>query len=304
MGNILILGGSGFLSGTLAETARDEGHEVWVVTRGNKPVPSGLHHIQADRKEKSDFKKAMTQVSLHWDLAVDCIAFEADDLKQDIDVLEALADHLVFISTDFVYEPLSRHFPQSESPAVYNKDDYGGGKRAGEEVLLNYGDGPLKWTIFRPGHIYGPGSKLGCLPLHGRDSELIKKILAGETLTLVGGGHFLQQPIFAPDLARLILSVLGNEKSHGQIFNAAGPEIVPSRKYYEYIGKALIREIVIEEISVEKYARENPDRANFLCHRFYNLDKLREARLTAPSTPLEKGLAAQVKSLMEDNYEK
>lgn len=36
---ILVIGGSGFVSGTLARTARDQGHEIWIVTRGQKPHP-------------------------------------------------------------------------------------------------------------------------------------------------------------------------------------------------------------------------------------------------------------------------
>ncbi|MDP6453177.1 MAG: FtsX-like permease family protein, partial [SAR202 cluster bacterium] len=50
----------------------------------------------------------------------------------------------------------------------------------------------------------GPGSLLGCLPEHGRDPELIEKLQAGDTLRLVGGGHFLQQPIYAEDLAEMV----------------------------------------------------------------------------------------------------
>ena len=35
----------------------------------------------------------------------------------------------------------------------------------------------MQWTILRPCHIYGPGSQLGCLPLHGRDPKLIDAFL-------------------------------------------------------------------------------------------------------------------------------
>lgn len=299
MAKILILGGSGFLSGTLAAMAIEEGHDVWVVTRGTRPVPEGLHSIKADRKDRKGFKNTLEATGVKWDLAVDCIAYEADDLKQDLDCLEARANHLVYISTDFVYDPNHRHFPQLESPAVYNTEGYGGGKRAGEKVLEEYGEGPLKWTIFRPGHIYGPGSKLGCLPLHGRDDQLIERIKRGEAISLVGGGHLLQQPVYAPDLARLILSVPGKVNAIGRIFNAAGPEAVESWRYYEYIGEALGKSITIKEISQDEYRRENPDKSNFCSHRLYSQEKLKQAGLEVPSTPLKEGLAAQVKHILE-----
>lgn len=39
---ILTLGGSGFVSGTLARLALAQGHQVWTVTRGQRPLPAGV----------------------------------------------------------------------------------------------------------------------------------------------------------------------------------------------------------------------------------------------------------------------
>ena len=39
---LLILGGSGFVSGRLAQIAAAQGHEVWCVTRGNRPIPEDV----------------------------------------------------------------------------------------------------------------------------------------------------------------------------------------------------------------------------------------------------------------------
>ena len=225
--NILIIGGSGFVSGTLAERALAAGHAVWTVTRGQRPVPDGVISLVADRSERDVFAETVGGVDVFWDLVVDCIGFEMADAEQDIAVLRERARHLVFVSTDFVYEPAARRFPQGEE-GVFQLGGYGGNKRRCELAFINSDCGDMAWTVMRPCHIYGPGSLLGCLPLHGRDPELIAKLQAGETLDLVGGGHFLQQPILARDLADLILSAAGNERSYNQIFCAAGPDIVES----------------------------------------------------------------------------
>ena len=45
---LLILGGSGFVSGRLAQIAIAQGHEVWCVTRGNRPIPEGVHALTCD----------------------------------------------------------------------------------------------------------------------------------------------------------------------------------------------------------------------------------------------------------------
>jgi len=48
---LLILGGSGFLSGTLAREARAKGDQVSILSRGLKPIPEGTSLIQADRND-------------------------------------------------------------------------------------------------------------------------------------------------------------------------------------------------------------------------------------------------------------
>ena len=101
MSKVLILGGSGFLSGAMAKRALQEGHEVWTVTRGQRPMKiQGTHTIVADRKKHPEFAAAVEKSGQTWDLVVDCIGFSADDAKQDVEVFSHRAKHLVFISTD------------------------------------------------------------------------------------------------------------------------------------------------------------------------------------------------------------
>lgn len=301
---ILIIGGSGFLSGTLARLAMQQGHSVWAVTRGQRPIPSGVIPLHADRKDPAGFEAAVTGAGVEWDLAVDCIAFAPEDTAEDAAVLRERVNHLVMISTDFVYDPARRRFPQTEDDADFLTDGYGGKKRQAELALQSAGQPrsgfqpPLNWTILRPGHIYGPGSQLGCLPAHGRDPQLLHRMVSGESLRLVGGGYFLQQPIFAPDLAQTILSLAGNPRTYGQIFNTAGPQIIESRAYYRIIANILGVDLHIEEIAVGEWLAEHLESAPFLCHRIYDLTRLRESGACMPSTPMEAGLRQHVRALL------
>jgi nucleoside-diphosphate-sugar epimerase len=295
--NILIIGGSGFVSGTLAERALAAGHAVWTVTRGQRPLPDGATPLVVDRQERDQFASTIAAAGVTWDLVVDCIGFAPADAEQDIEVFRTRTKHLVFVSTDFVYEPSARRYPQAEE-GVFQTGGYGGNKRRCELVFANSDCGNMAWTVLRPCHIYGPGSQLGCLPLHGRDPKLIEKMQAGKTLELVGGGHFLQQPILARDLADLILSVSDNPRCYNQIFCAAGPDIVESVDYYRIIADVLGVELSVAELSVADYLTANPDAANFLCHRIYDMGKLVDAGLQTPSTSLQEGLAEHVASLI------
>jgi nucleoside-diphosphate-sugar epimerase len=297
-GKVLIVGGSGFLSGTLARRALARGHQVWAITRGQRSLPDGVIGLVADRQDPAAFEQAVNAAQTKWDLVIDCIAFTPEDIRQDLAVFEQLAGHLVFVSTDFVYDPQHRQFPQREETDHYVADEsYGHLKRRAEEELLQY-SGDLPWTIVRPCHIYGPGSKLGCLPAHGRDANLIQRIKTGDSLRLVGGGYFLQQPILARDLADFMLELQGNQKTYRQILNAAGPEVIESRRYYQIIADLLGVELTIEEIPVALYLQENPSARSFFCHRFYDLTKAQGFGLPLPSTPMAQGLREQVESLL------
>jgi nucleoside-diphosphate-sugar epimerase len=297
--NILVIGGSGFLSGTIVSSALANGHQVWALTRGKRPVLAGVRGLVADRGDHAAFAQALAGAQTRWDLVVDCIGFAPADLQQDLAVLAPLAQHLVFVSSDFVYDPARRHIPQREEADAYLTEGYGGQKRRCEEVLIAAGTGMLPWTVVRPCHIYGPGSQLGCLPRHGRDAQLIARLRAGEPLQLVGGGVFLQQPVLAADLAQTILSMAERPSTYGQVYGVAGPEIVESRTYYQQIAEILGVGLTITEVSVEDYRREHPESASFLCHRVYDLHALQESGASMPQTPLAHGLRSHVASLLD-----
>ena len=291
---VLVVGGSGFVSGTLAARAVAQGHEVWVVTRGQRPLPAGVHSLVVDRGDRTRFRETVREAGTRWDLVADCIGYIEDDMRQDLEVFPDLTPRFVFISTDFVYNPARRVFPQPEQTDHYLTEGYGGGKRACERLLERSAPPSFSWTVLRCCHIYGPGSRLGCLPACSRDPQLLDRIRRGEPLRLVGGGYFLQQPLYVEDLAATILSAATAERAARRICNTAGPEIVESRAYYEIIAAQVGRKASFEELAVDRYLADHPEHASFLCHRIYRLDSLAAAGLEVPSTPPGRGLAAHV----------
>lgn len=300
--NILLIGGSGFLSGTLARCALREGHDVWTVTRGKRAVVDGARVIVADRKDRTAFALAIADQKQNWDLVIDCIGMEADDAKQDVNVFADCAKHLVFISTDFLLSPIDRPWKVDETYQHWNDTPYGIGKRAAEEVLMAYAKGAdrdgMRVTVLRPCHIYGPGSLLGCLPKHGRDPQLIDRMKRGEPIALVGGGYFLQMPLFAEDLWTMATSCLGKPQTHGEIYFTPGPQVVQSRDFYQIIAQLLGVSIAIEEVSIKDYLAEHPEHQSFCAHRVYSTEKAVSHGLLPPTTPLHDGLQRHVESML------
>ena len=154
---ILILGGSGGLSGRVAELALSQGHAVWTLTRGVRPLPEGVHALKADRNDDEAVRAALEGAGTCWDACIDCTGRTPESARQDVRIVSRYTKRLVIVSTDSVYDPFHKTVPQDESNEHYLTDGgYGAMKRLMEEVFICEGEG-LAWTIFRPGHIFGEG---------------------------------------------------------------------------------------------------------------------------------------------------
>jgi len=79
----------------------------------------------------------------------------------------------------------------------------------------------------------------------------------------------------------------------------AGPDIIESRQYYQIIADILKVNLTIEEIPVASYLAQNPGTRPFMCHRIYDLNRLRSAGLAVPSTSIEAGLRLHVEELIK-----
>lgn len=298
---LLILGGTGFVSGRLARIALEGGHEVWTVTRGNRPAIPGVHGLTGDVHDAASLRAALAGAGVRWDAALDCICYTADTARTDLAVLLDFTSRLVVISTDSVYHPFFKRVPQDETGVYLHDGGYGSSKRQMEEVFLDaaaHGNGDFCWTIFRPGHIFGPGSQLGSYPEHTRQPDLIARMRRGEPLRLVGGGKFLLHPIYVDDLCRAMLGCVDLPKARNEIFCIGGPEILTNAAYFETLGELLNTPVRIEEVPLEGYLAAHPQYSGHLCHRAYTLEKLRAAGIPLPQTSLRDGLKKQVDWLL------
>ena len=295
---LLIFGGSGFVSGRLAEMAYADGNEVWCVTRGSKELPSGIRSIIADRGDAVQLTKALATTGVHWDACLDCICFNADHARADLTALRGRADRVIVISTDSVYHPYHKTVPQNEEADAYMDDGgYGALKRQMELAFLADGGKTLPFTLFRPGHIFGPGSLLGCYPLHSRQAELPDLIRNDRELTLVGGETYLIHPVYVDDLCRAMLDCLPLKSTLNRIFCIGGPDIVTNAEYFRILGELMGHPVRIRELPVEGFLEANPRFSGHLCNRAYDLTALKEAGVPLPKTTLREGLQRQIRRL-------
>lgn len=307
MKRALILGGSGGLSGTLAELAEKVYDEVWVLTRGNRKIEGKYKQLTADRNNNEMFEKSILEAGTYWDVVFDCICMNEEHAKQDIEILSQRTERLVVISTDSVYASEHKKVLQAEegvfvgdAPCKIEIPAYAMNKRRMEKVFEAYfadnakkENKGLKISIFRPGHMYGPRFLFGCFPMQSRQKELPDIIKNGK-ISLVGGGCYLIHPIYAEDLAKVMLECAENEKTFNEFFCIGGPDIIENKEYYEQLAEILDVKIEIEEIPLKGFLEKNPDYYGHLCHRAYDLSKLKKTGVALPSTTLKEGLIKQL----------
>ena len=289
---LLILGGSGQLSGRVAELAMLQGHDVWTLSRGLRPLPAGVHALTADREDDASVRRAVDGANTRWDACIDCNGRTPKTARQCVEIIRRYTERFVVVSTDSVYHPAHKDVPQTEANEHYLTDGgYGATKRLMEEVFIGSG---CNYTIFRPGHIFGAGFQLGCYPEHSRQPDLLAHIRAGKPLRLVGGGEFLIHPIYVDDLAMALLDCIAKPGAYRQIFCIGGAEAVTNAAYFRTLGRILGVETAIETIPLDGYLEAHPQYSGHLCHRCYDMTKLREAGIRVPCTALEDGLRAQI----------
>ncbi|HEX9059371.1 MAG TPA: hypothetical protein VF941_04260, partial [Clostridia bacterium] len=76
MRKVLILGGSVFIGKVVTEGYIQNGDEVYVLNRGNHPIPDGAKHIKVDRNNSKQFALALS--NMEFDIVFDGSAYHPD----------------------------------------------------------------------------------------------------------------------------------------------------------------------------------------------------------------------------------
>ena len=64
---VLIIGGSGHVSGAITKVALSDGHDVYNITRGIKNVMPGVTSLIADRHDMTEMKRVIDEQHIVWD---------------------------------------------------------------------------------------------------------------------------------------------------------------------------------------------------------------------------------------------
>jgi nucleoside-diphosphate-sugar epimerase len=213
---LLVLGGTVFLSRSVADAALSRGHEVTVVSRGTSgSAPAGARHVIADR----DAPLPVELAGMDIDVAVD-VTSRPSRVRSALAQLRAA--HWIYVSSISVYAdeqtrgggpgslPLQEALDDdSDDPADYGR------MKAGCERLIS--ERAESHAIVRPGLIVGPGDRSGRFTYW---VDRMRRVRDGEVVLAPGDAADPVQVIDVRDLAEWIV-LLAERRTTG-VFDAIG----------------------------------------------------------------------------------
>jgi nucleoside-diphosphate-sugar epimerase len=208
------MGGTRFIGVYLTQILAEQGHEVVLFNRGNRPVPvAGIRQIRGDRGDPQQLKAALAGES--FDAIFDNNGRELSDTQPLVEISKGRIRHFVYVSSAGVYLQ-SDQMPHREGDAVDPKSRHKGKF----ETECHLADSEIPWTSIRPTYIYGPQN------YNDLEAWFFDRILRDRPLPIPGNGLHLTQFGHVRDLAMAMAAVLGNAKAIGQVYNVSGDRAV------------------------------------------------------------------------------
>jgi UDP-glucose 4-epimerase len=209
------MGGTRFIGVYLTQLLVEQGHEVVLFNRGNRPAPSleGVGQIIGDRTDATQLKAKLSHES--FDVIFDNNARELTDTQPLAEIFQDRVQHFVYMSSAGVYLK-SDQLPHVEGDPVDPKSRHKG-KHETEGYLTKSG---LPFTSIRPTYIYGPRN------YNELEGWFFDRIVRDRPIPIPGNGLHITQLGHVKDLALAMTKVLGNEQAIGQIYNISGDRFV------------------------------------------------------------------------------
>lgn len=234
----VVIGGTGHIGTYLVPELVRLGHEVVVLSRGERsPYQSDgawsrVRMIQIDRDaEDAEGTFGARVAELEPDVVIDLICFTEDSARQLTEAVEGKIQHLLHCGTIWVHGP-SVSVPTREDAPRKPFGDYGTQKAAIEDYLLAKArrDG-LPVTIVHPGHICGPGWT-PVNPAGNFDLGVYEKLAQGADVLLPNLGLETLNPVHADDVAGVFLAAIASRSTAiGESFHAVASDAITLRGY-------------------------------------------------------------------------
>ena len=242
MSRVIVIGGSGHVGTYLVPRLVDAGHHVVNVSRGKRTAYSphaawgAVETVAIDRAaEEAAGTFGQSVAALNPDIVIDMISFALASTQQLVAALRGRVQHFLHCGTIWVYGH-NTSVPATEDQPLNAFGDYGIGKMEIETWLLAEARrSGFPATVFRPGHIVGPGwAPLN--PAGHFNVAVFSQIARGEELALANFGLETVHHVHADDVAQLVMrAIAARHGAIGEAFNTVSPQAVNLRGYAEHM---------------------------------------------------------------------
>ena len=217
MKRILIIGGSMFVGRVFSILASEtERFELHVVNRGRFPLGelSNVTEYKCNRHSVPVLQRIIA--AGEYDAVVDFCAESPGDVAPLIEALAPRIGQYVLISDAAVYDSSARKLRTEgdEIVALHPK------AQLETELRKSATRNNVRYTILRPAMIYGP---FNYMP---RESWFIEMIARRHTVPILTDATASFNFVYVRDVARAIMTLIGDERSYDEVFNLASAEQV------------------------------------------------------------------------------
>ncbi|MCA1646954.1 MAG: NAD-dependent epimerase/dehydratase family protein [Chloroflexi bacterium] len=241
-----MIGGTGFLGRRITAEFVRSGDVVAVLSRGQRAVDAlgPVERLQADRHDLDALRGALGERS--FDVVVDNVAFDADDVSTTLDVLNGRAGHYLLTSSAAVYadryvrRPLQEHAADlslrtsvdglnSFHPRLGHA--YANGKRAAEQATCQ---SAFAWTVLRLPVVLGADDRTL------RVWWFVQRLMDGQPLLIPewGAGRIFHVA-WTHDVARAFAAAAANPSAFGRTYNVAQAELYTAESWIEVAAGVL-----------------------------------------------------------------
>jgi nucleoside-diphosphate-sugar epimerase len=248
MSRVIVIGGSGHVGTYLIPRLVEAGHQVVNVSRGKRSAYSAhaawnaVETVTLDRDgAEKDGSFGARIADLEPEIVVDMICFTLPSARHIVEALRGRVQHFLHCGTIWVYGH-NAAVPATEDQPLNAFGDYGLGKMQIETYLLDEARRTgFPATVFRPGHIVGPGwAPLN--PAGHFNPSVFTQIARGDELALPNFGLETVHHVHADDVAQMVMRAIANwGNAVGEAFNTVSPQALNLRGYaeamYRWFGK-------------------------------------------------------------------
>ena len=238
---VLLIGGTGTISMGITRLLSQQGHEVFLINRGNRTadLPENVEVLNCDINNEAEVLEAVS--GMNFDTVGEFIGFVPAHVERDFRIFSGKTRQYIYISSASAYQKPPVNPVITESTPLANPYwQYSRDKIACEEYLMKkYRETGFPVTIVRPSHTYDERSVP--LGVHGKNGswQVLKRMLEGKPVIIHGDGTSLWTITHNSDFAKAYCGLVGNIHAIGQAYHITSDESVTWDQIYQIIADSL-----------------------------------------------------------------